>query len=107
MPKLIIRNLANTTIAITTPAKTLLTHIQDAHIDWMQACGGKGRCTTCRMNVLQGMENISPLSVAEIKYRVDGRIKPTERLACQCYILGEVIAEVPFVCRLPHMKYTS
>lgn len=106
MPRLIIRNLANTPVAITMPVNIVLKHIQEAYIDWMHACGGKGRCTTCRMNVLSGMENISPLSAAEIKYRQMGRLKETERLTCQCYAVGEVIAEVPSACQLPHMKYT-
>ena len=105
MTKLIIRNLSYRSVAISVPTKTLLKHIQEACIDWMQACGGKGRCTTCRMNVLEGMENLSPLSTAELKYRQEGRIKETERLVCQCYAFGDVLAEVPFAYRLPHMKY--
>jgi 2Fe-2S ferredoxin len=58
MSKLIIRNLANRSIPIIIPSKNLLKHIQDEYIDWMHACGGKGRCTTCRMQVLEGMENM-------------------------------------------------
>jgi 2Fe-2S ferredoxin len=107
MSKLIIRNLANTIVPVTIPGKSLLKHIQDAYIDWMHACGGKGRCTTCRMQVLEGMENISPLSAAELKFAGLGRLKNTERLTCQCYGHGDIVAEVPLACQLPHIKYTS
>jgi 2Fe-2S ferredoxin len=107
MSKLIIRNLANKCILITMPNKSLLKHIQEEYIDWMHACGGKGRCTTCRIYVLDGMQNLSPLSAPELKFRNAGKLKDMERLTCQCYAHGNVIAEVPFPCQLPHMQYTS
>ncbi len=107
MANLIIRNLANKNIPITMSCKNLLEHIQDMYIDWMHACGGKGRCTTCRIHVLQGIENMSALSAAELKFTIQGRLKATERLTCQSYAYGEVVAEVPPACQLPHIKYSS
>jgi 2Fe-2S ferredoxin len=89
------------------PNKSLLKHIQDEYIDWMHACGGKGRCTTCRMHVLEGIENISALSAAELKFKHLGKLQNAERLACQCYALGDILAEVPLPCQLPHMVYTT
>jgi 2Fe-2S ferredoxin len=53
------------------------------------------------------MENISPLSAAELKYKSLGKLKPTERLTCQSYAYGDILAEVPAACQLPHMKYTT
>jgi 2Fe-2S ferredoxin len=106
MSQLIVRNLANTSIPVDMPGKSLLKHIQAQFIDWMHACGDKGRCTTCRIQVLEGMENISPLSAAEIKFRNLGKLKESERLTCQCFIYGDVVAEVPLSCQLPHMTYT-
>ena len=106
MSKLIINNLANTCIPITMPNKSLLKHIQDEYIDWMHACGGKGKCTTCRIHVLEGTENISPLSAAEMKFKNSGRLTDTERLTCQSYAYGDIIAEVPPACKLPHIKYS-
>lgn len=107
MSKLIIRNLPHIAIEIPQNAKSVLHAIQDASIDWMHACGGKGRCTTCRIKILEGMQNISHPSIAELKYRNRGRLKLNERLTCQCQIFGEVIAEVPPACQLPHMGYDS
>ena len=40
----------------------------------MHACGAKGRCTTCRLQVLAGQENLSPLTAAELRYRAAGRL---------------------------------
>lgn len=106
MSKLIIRNLANKSIPLTSN-KSLLKHIQDDYIDWMHACGGKGRCTTCRIHVLEGMENLSPFSAAELKFKNQGRLLENERLTCQSYAYGDILAEVPAECQLPHMHYTK
>ena len=106
MSKLIIRNLANKSILLTSN-KSLLKHIQDDYIDWMHACGGKGRCTTCRIRVLEGMKNISPFSAAELKFKNQGRLQENERLTCQSYAYGDILAEIPADCQLPHMPYTK
>jgi 2Fe-2S ferredoxin len=105
MSKLIIRNLANIEIEIPQKATSVLHAIQEASIDWMHACGGKGRCTTCRIKVLEGMQHISHPSAAELKYRNMDKLNLNERLTCQCQIFGDVVAEVPPACQLPHMKY--
>ena len=42
-----IENLCKRTLQAPDYSKTLLEHSQDDGIDWMQACGRKGRCTTC------------------------------------------------------------
>ncbi len=107
MPKLIIRNLSNIAIEIPQKAKNVLHSIQEAAIDWMHACGGKGRCTTCRIKVIEGMQNISHPSAVELKYRNMGKLKADERLTCQCQIFGEVVGKVPLACQLPHMKYDN
>jgi len=106
MPTLIIKNLADKHIEITQADKSVLFHIQAAALDWMHACGGKGRCTTCRIRISQGMQNTSQLSPAEEKYRHLGRLKLNERLTCQVRITGDVEAIVPEACKLPHITYT-
>ncbi|WP_460503711.1 2Fe-2S iron-sulfur cluster-binding protein, partial [Hymenobacter agri] len=51
MPLLTIENLPGTPIEVPADA-TLLAALQAAGHDWMHACGAKGRCTTCRVQVL-------------------------------------------------------
>lgn len=106
MANLIIRNLQGMHIPVTVEGKAALRLIQEAGVDWMHSCGGKGRCTTCKMRVLTGSENISTRSAAELKYFAAGRLRKDERLACQCRISGDVVAEVPPDTQLPHQKYT-
>lgn len=108
MLKLIIENLDKFEIVFNNDNKSLLYHIGDARIDWMQACGAKGRCTTCRAVVVEGMDNLSELTEPELNYRSMKRLADNERLCCQTYLLkNEVIISVPEKCKLPHVKYSS
>jgi ferredoxin, 2Fe-2S len=107
MSKLIILNLNRKEIATGDSSKTLLQHIHQAGIDWMFACGGKGRCTTCRIIVVEGLANISPRSNQEKKFLDAGRLKDNERLTCQCFCHGSVVGLVPESSKLPHLSYTK
>lgn len=86
---------------------TVLKSVQQQYIDWMHACGGKGRCTTCRFQVLAGMENLAPLNEAEQRYASRGELKPDERLGCQAVIHGDITIRVPDACQLPHITYSE
>jgi len=105
MPLLTVQNLPGAVIE-TRPQTTLLAALQAAGFDWRHACGAKGRCTTCRLQVLAGAENLAPLTDAELRYRSAGRLQPNERLTCQARLLtGEVLACVPEATKLPHVQY--
>ena len=106
MPKLTVQNLAQLQVKIA-PGQTLLEALQAQGQDWMHACGGKGRCTTCRIIVLQGLEHFGPLTEAEIRYRSRGRLQDNERLACQCTLeSGDATGNVPEQTKLPHLLYS-
>jgi ferredoxin, 2Fe-2S len=107
MAKLTVQNLSGLAVNVK-PPETVLRAVQATGTDWMHACGAKGRCTTCRMEILDGMENLSPESPAELKYREAGRLKAKERLACQCTVTGgEVLVRIPKPVQLPHQKYVG
>ncbi|MBC6606814.1 (2Fe-2S)-binding protein [Hymenobacter sp. BT188] len=107
MPSLTVQNLSGAVVAVPT-GSTLLAALQAAGHDWMHACGGKGRCTTCRLEVLSGAKNLTPDTDAELRYRRAGRLLPHERLTCQTRLLeGELTARVPEATKLPHVTYSS
>lgn len=87
--------------------KTLLRNFQDNAIDWMHACGGKGRCTTCKVIVKIGAENLGPLTPAEERYFRGGALIEGERLACQAKVNGDATVVVPVEYHLPHMRYSD
>ncbi len=76
-----------------------------AATDWMHACGGKGRCTTCKAKVLSGNEFLSPPTAAEAKYMEKGQLIEDERLTCQVTVEGDITLSVPSVYQLPHLNY--
>jgi 2Fe-2S ferredoxin len=105
MARIVIRNWSEKTIEVTDLSKTLLGHFHDHNLDWMHACGGKGRCTTCKAIVIDGIENLQPITAAEQKYRQLGALADTERLTCQVKIMGDITVLVPDEYKLPHIQY--
>jgi ferredoxin, 2Fe-2S len=107
MPQIVIKNLGNKILKTDNFKKSLLNIIHENYIDWMHACGAKGRCTTCKAKVLSGIEHLSALTGFEIKLKNINRLKDDERLACQCYLTGDIIICVPEENKLPHVKYSE
>lgn len=107
MPKILIRNLKNTLLSTNDNSKSLLNIIHDNYIDWMHACGAKGRCTTCKMILVEGIENLSPMTEAEKKFADLGRLQPNERLACQSKTRGDIVIEVAEANKFPHIEYSA
>jgi len=105
MALLTIENLPGAAVSV--PAgSTLLAALQAAGHDWMHACGAKGRCTTCRLQMRAGLENLSPPTAAELRYQAAGRLLPTERLTCQAQLpTGDATGRVPEATKLPHIHY--
>ena len=105
MPLLTVLNLPDARLEVL-PGQSLLAALHQAGFDWMHACGAKGRCTTCRLQVVSGLDCLSSLTVAELRYRAAGRLGEDERLACQAQLLaGELRGRVPTATHLPHVRY--
>ena len=107
MARIMIENLFKRVLNAPDETKTLLRHLQDNSIDWMHACGGKGRCTTCKVIVREGLEHFGPRTLPEEKYAREGALGPAERLACQATVTGNVTIAAPPEYQLPHMKYSD
>lgn len=75
-----------TTEAGTTILKTSLAN----GIPHMHVCGGHARCSTCRVIILEGAENLSPPNEKEIALATKKKFPPGVRLACQTQVLGDV-----------------
>jgi len=88
MPKLQITP-DNIDVAIN-EGETILTASLRNNIPHLNACGGIGRCSTCRISVIDGIENC--LSPNEIEQQLAEKISlPSEiRLACQTKVTGDV-----------------
>lgn len=54
----------------------------------MMNCGGYGQCGTCIVEVVEGMENLSPRT--DVEHRKLKRKPANYRLACQTLVNGSV-----------------
>jgi adenylate cyclase len=64
---------------------TLAAGLNHAH-----ACGGEGKCSTCRVSIMEGIENCNPRNEAEQKMNEKLNFPPEIRLACQTKINGDI-----------------
>jgi adenylate cyclase len=65
------------------PGSTVLETIRAAGIPHASVCGGRGRCSTCRVRVGLGAEHLPPPSAREDKVLRRIGAPPSVRLACQ------------------------
>jgi ferredoxin len=70
--------------------KTVLQCALDLDVRLSHVCGGDGACGTCRIEVIDGWENLTPPTPDET-YK---EIEPPYRLSCQAKLAGDVIVNV-------------
>jgi ferredoxin len=71
----------------------LLDAILGAGIDHRHICGGRGFCTSCRVEVISESDGLSPVTALE-RERL-GRDAGRLRLACQTSVRGPATVRVP------------
>lgn len=77
-----------------TEDQSILSASLEAGIPHFHACGGKAKCSTCRILVLEGYENLSPINKKEAFLRRKLPFPKTVRLACQSFVTkGDVTIE--------------
>jgi len=75
---------------------TVLDASRVAGIPHASVCGGRGRCSTCRVHVTRGLEGLPPASDAEQRVLARVGAAPDVRLACQTRPLRD-LAVVPLL----------
>jgi ferredoxin len=73
--------------------KKLVLAIEDAGIDILHRCGGNARCTTCRVQVLQG----SPTPMGDLereRLAREASLGPDIRLSCQIRVESDLEVRV-------------
>ena len=93
MPK-IQAETANGLIETEAPAgKKLVLAIEDAGVDILHRCGGNARCTTCRVEILEG----DPGEMRELernRLAVEAELAPNVRLSCQIHVESDLKVHV-------------
>ena len=73
--------------------KKLVLAIEDAGVDILHRCGGNARCTTCRVEILEG----EPEEMHELernRLAVESELAPNTRLSCQIHIGNDLRVRV-------------
>lgn len=70
--------------------RSLLAALLDADVPIAHACGGHAKCTTCRVRVVSGLENVGERSEAEAVFAERLSLPDDVRLACQTRAQGAV-----------------
>jgi len=74
---------------------TLLASAAAGGVELMHSCGGIGACTSCRVRIVRGSQNLSPIGRAEAEQLRESGIFTTHRLSCQTQVFGDAVVERP------------
>jgi len=87
VPHITYQNEAVVEVDTTTP----ILHASLQHgIPHTHVCGGNARCSTCRVLILDGLDNCCPRNEREQKMALRRNFSPDVRLACQTTLSGDV-----------------
>lgn len=75
--------------------KTVLEAAELLGVDLAHECGGFATCSTCRVVVEDGHENLSEIEFDEENMLEVAALLPPHRLSCQAKILGNVTIRIP------------
>ena len=70
---------------------SVLEVLRDNHIDHAAVCGGRGRCTTCRVRVVTGGEKLAAPASVEAKALERIHALESVRLACQIHPENDLV----------------
>jgi len=74
-------------------SKKLVLVLEDAGIDILHRCGGNARCTTCRVEVLEG--DLGPMGELERnRLAMEAELADNVRLSCQNRATGDLKVRV-------------
>ncbi len=73
------------------PGETIYTLLRRYRIPIGASCGGDGVCDRCRVQVVEGMKNLSRINRIEARLKRDHGFEPDERVSCQTVIHGDIV----------------
>jgi len=60
------------------------------------SCQGEGICTKCRVEIVEGRENLSKINEQEESQREVHDIPREQRLSCQTKVLGDIVVDTGY-----------
>ncbi len=107
MPKIIFSGAKDKREVFGEPGTSILDVALTSGVSIYHTCGGNASCSTCRIKVIQGTENLSGVETAEAEVLDAFDLKPPHRLSCQALLLGgDVEVDIPKWERAPRPNKT-
>ena len=69
---------------------TLMAELRAAGLPVASSCNGDGVCAKCRIQIVEGAENLSRETPLEEILRARNRIPRDQRVSCQTKVLGDI-----------------
>ena len=79
----------NQEVSATAESCSILDTSIENKIPHLHECGGHGKCTTCRIRILEGMQYLNGKTQQELALSRARKWDPSIRLACQAYVKGD------------------
>ena len=93
MPKIEAITATGTETIAAPQGKKLVLVLEDAGIDILHRCGGNARCTTCRVEILEG--DPSPMGELERnRLAMEAELADNVRLSCQIHVNSDLKVSV-------------
>lgn len=77
----------------------VLNALLEGGVEWMHACGGFCNCTTCRIKIEEGSENVSEMQEDEKntlrRFQGEEVLEGDFRLSCQVNVYGDIKISEP------------
>ena len=79
--------------------QSILQALLQGDVEWMHACGGFCNCTTCRVKIEEGMDNVSEMRQDEKntlrRFQGEEVLEGPFRLSCQVKVHGDIKVSEP------------
>ncbi|MEC4677365.1 MAG: 2Fe-2S iron-sulfur cluster-binding protein [Nitrospirota bacterium] len=74
---------------------TILDASEQLGVELKHDCGGFATCSSCRIMIVHGVENLSEIDLDEENMLEEAELPTPFRLSCQALIQGDVVLRIP------------
>ncbi len=74
----------------------LMKSLTAAGLPVASSCHGDGVCAKCRVQVIEGAENLSKIENLEQNLRDRNRLSQDVRVSCQAHVLGDITVDAGY-----------
>ncbi|RLE49088.1 MAG: ferredoxin [Candidatus Methanomethylicota archaeon] len=90
--------------ALVPRGSTILDAAMKVGVDISNICRGLGVCGKCQVVIIEGTENLSPLTDSEKHHLSEEKLILGYRLGCQAKVFGDIVVKVPEASRTGRQK---